>query len=140
MLLAVDDIAQRPLPSRIFVIEDDPDHQKIAELTLRAAGVDEIKFFGTGEEAMDYFLGVAPSGEASSIVIFIDLMLPKIGGLEILRKLKSDNRWKDSRMVVLTCSTDSNDRICAQEYGADDFLTKPLCSAYVKRIFSAQRN
>jgi CheY-like chemotaxis protein len=139
MLFAADSTGEAASASRIFVIEDDLDHQKIAEMTLRAAGVEQIMFFSTGEEAMDYFVGMSPAGDASSNVIFIDLMLPKIGGLEILKALKSDERWRGSKMVVLTCSTDSADRVFAKEYGADDFLTKPLRSEYVRRILPPRR-
>jgi CheY-like chemotaxis protein len=122
--------------SHFFVIEDDPDHQKIAEITLRAAGAREVVFFSTGEEAMEFFLRSTPEGDGSDNVIFIDLMLPTIGGLEILRALRHDAHWKGSRMVVLTCSTDAEDRSCAEEYGADDFLTKPLSSAYVRQVLT----
>lgn len=124
-------------PARIFVIEDDLDHQKIAELTLRAAGIQQIQFFSTGEEAMEYFVRMPPAQAGSSNIIFIDLMLPHIGGLEILKRLRLDERWKSSRMVMLTCSTDKNDRVVSQQLGADDFLTKPLRSDYVRKILAS---
>jgi DNA-binding response OmpR family regulator len=123
--------------ARIFVIEDDLDHQKIAELTLRAAGIQQIQFFSTGEEAMEYFVHMTPTQTGASNIIFIDLMLPHIGGLEILKRLRMDDHWKASRMVVLTCSTDKNDRVLSQELGADDFLTKPLRSEYVRKILAS---
>lgn len=137
MLAVLDPSETKKIPAKIYVIEDDLDHQKIAELTLRAAGVHQIVFFSTGEEAMEYFHQIAPAQEPSMNIIFIDLMLPQISGLEILKRLKSDERWKSSRMVVLTCSTDMNDRILSEQLGADDFLTKPLRSDYVKRILSS---
>jgi two-component system alkaline phosphatase synthesis response regulator PhoP len=122
--------------SCFYVIEDDPDHQKIAEMTLQAAGISDIMLFSTGEEAMDFFTASGPAAEA---VILIDLMLPNIGGLEILQRLRKDSRWGSCHMVVLTCSTSSADRSRSQELGADDFQSKPLSLEYVQKILSSDR-
>ena len=83
--------AGRVLKPMVYVIEDDPDHQKIAEMTLQSAGIENIIFFSTGEEAMDFFSDSDPPGTAEERVILIDLMLPNIGGLEILQKLREDS-------------------------------------------------
>jgi CheY-like chemotaxis protein len=122
--------------AHFYVIEDDPDHQKIAEMTLHAAGISDVILFSTGEEAMDFFTASNPAEEA---VILIDLMLPNISGLEILQRLKKDPRWGSSHMVVLTCSTSSEDRSRSRELGADDFQSKPLSLKYVQKILSSDR-
>jgi CheY-like chemotaxis protein len=123
--------------TKVYVIEDDPDHQKIAEFALRAAGVESIVFFGNGEEAMEYFQKEEPESTTSSPVIFIDLMLPNIGGLEILANLKSDDRWRSSVMVVLTCSTSNDDRVMSEKLGADGYLIKPLQAESVRKILTS---
>jgi len=122
--------------ARFYVIEDDPDHQKIAEMTLHAAGINNIILFSTGEEAMEFFTASDPAEEA---VILIDLMLPNISGLEILQRLRKDSRWGSARMVVLTCSTSSEDRSRSRDYGADDFQSKPLSLEYIQKIISSDR-
>lgn len=123
--------------TKFFVIEDDPDHQKIAELTLLAAGITDITLFSTGEEALDFFEESSPPAPPEEKVILIDLMLPRISGLELLKRLRKDNRWGSSRMVVLTCSTSREDRAKSEEYGADDFFPKPLSVEYVQKIVTA---
>lgn len=123
--------------TQVFVIEDDPDHQKIAEIALRAAGVERIIFFGNGEEAMEFFQKEAPDSTTSGPVIFIDLMLPNISGLEILDNLKRNDRWQSSVMVVLTCSTSSEDRTMSEKLGADGYLIKPLQIESVREILTS---
>lgn len=124
-------------PANFFVIEDDPDHQKIAELTLLAAGITEITLFSTGEEALGFFEESNPPAPPEEQVILIDLMLPKLSGLELLKRLRKDSRWGSSRMVVLTCSTSLEDRARSEEYGADAFFPKPLSLEYVQKIVTA---
>ncbi len=125
--------------ARYFVIEDDPDHQKIAEMTLRSIGVSDITFFDTGEDAMSYFEGSAPEPGTGESIILIDLMLPRLSGFDILRKLRGDRRWGSSTMVVLTCSTSPEDRARSEEYGADAFFSKPLRVEYLKGLDSSGR-
>ncbi len=120
-----------------IVIEDDPDHQKIAEMVLNSAGIQDITFFATGEEAISYFQETEPNRSTDGQVILIDLMLPNIGGLEILQHLRENTRWQAATLVVLSCSTSADDRRRSREYGADAFLSKPLRQENVKEILSS---
>jgi len=123
----------------VYVIEDDLDHQMIAQMALKSAGVEEITCFSTGEEAISFFETREPSSSEKPTVILIDLMLPAIGGLEILQRLRHDEQWGSSTMVVLTCSTSSEDRAKSREFGADRFLSKPLRLENVQEILSSLR-
>ena len=120
-----------------YVIEDDPDHQMIARMTLSSAGIDKVKVFDTGEDAISFFETCDPESSEVPRVILIDLMLPAIGGLEILQRLRHDSRWGASTMIVLSCSTSDEDRAKSREYGADRFLYKPLCLENVREIISS---
>jgi sigma-B regulation protein RsbU (phosphoserine phosphatase) len=120
-----------------FVIEDDPDHQLIAKMALESAGIDRVTCFSTGEEAIAFFEQIDPNPSRTEKVILIDLMLPAIGGLEILQRLRHDKRWGSSTMVVLTCSTSSEDRARSEQYGADRFLSKPLHGDRVREILAS---
>ena len=122
-----------------FVIEDDPDHQLIARMALESAGIDQVTCFSTGEEAIAFFERSDPGPSQTEKVILIDLMLPAIGGLEILQRLRHDERWGSSTMVVLTCSTSSDDRARSEQYGADRFLCKPLHRDHVREILASLR-
>lgn len=128
--------ADTDLKPMVFVIEDDLDHQKIAEMTLKSAGIKNITFFSTGEEAMDFFSESDPPDTTAERIILIDLMLPQIGGLEILQQLREDSRWGSSRMVVLTCSTSQEHRLQSEKLGADEFFSKPLRLEYVQKIIA----
>ena len=120
-----------------YVIEDDPDHQMIAQMTLSSAGMDQVMFFDTGEDAISFFETCDPESSERPGVILIDLMLPAIGGLEILQHLRHDARWGASTMIVLSCSTSDEDRAKSREYGADRFLSKPLRLENVLEIISS---
>jgi CheY-like chemotaxis protein len=123
--------------ARFLVIEDDPDHQKIAEMTLQSAGCSDITFFSTGEEAIEFFESGRPSGEGCEAVILIDLMLPNISGFEILRHLGSNENWKACKKVVLSCSTSVEDQSRSRECGADAFFSKPFRREYLEEIISS---
>ena len=120
-----------------YVIEDDPDHQMIAQMTLSSAGMDQVMFFDTGEDAISFFETRDPESSEVPGVILIDLMLPAIGGLEILQRLRHDARWGASTMIMLSCSTSDKDRARSREYGADRFLSKPLRLENVLEIISS---
>ena len=120
--------------TRFFVIEDDPDHQKIAEMTLQSAGVSDITFFSTGEEAIDFFESGQPGETDTPPVILIDLMLPKISGLEILEHLRGNKSWQACKKVVLTCSTSLEDQTRSLASGADAFFSKPFSRKYLEKI------
>ena len=123
--------------ARFLVIEDDPDHQKIAEMMLHSAGCSDITFFNTGEEAIEFFQSRQPTGEGCEAVILIDLMLPNISGFDILQHLESNEKWKACKKVVLSCSTSTEDQSRSREYGADAFFSKPLRREYLEEIISA---
>ena len=129
--------AEDTTPTGFIVIEDDPDHQKIAEMVLNSAGVQDITFFATGEEAINHFQETEPNRSTAGQVILIDLMLPNIGGLEILQHLRGNTRWQAATLVVLSCSTSADDRRRSREYGADAFLSKPLRRENVTDILSS---
>lgn len=136
MLAPASDISAENL--EVFVIEDDPDHRMIARLALRSAGIEQVTCFATGEEAISFFERSDPAPEALRVIL-IDLMLPAIGGLEILQRLRHHEKWGSSTMIVLTCSTSQKDRTRSVEYGADRFLHKPLSRETVQEIISGLR-
>jgi CheY-like chemotaxis protein len=131
-------VSAEPLTgTRFFVIEDDPDHQKIAEMTLQSAGVSDITFFSTGEEAIDFFEAGHPQEADIPPVILIDLMLPTISGLEILQHLRRNKSWQACKKVVLTCSTSLEDQTRSLESGADAFFSKPFSREYLQKILDS---
>jgi DNA-binding response OmpR family regulator len=115
---------------RILLVEDNPND---AELTREALAehnlancVDWVK---DGEEALDYlygrgrYAGRSPSGLA---VVLLDLKLPKVDGLEVLRTLKADAKLKYTPVVVLTSSREEQDMIESYRLGVNAYVVKPV--------------
>ena len=115
----------------ILLVEDNPDD---VELTLRAFKesklVNEIVVVRDGKEALDYlFCDGAYAGRdpaSAPEVILLDLKLPKIDGLEVLRRLRADERTRRQPVVVLTSSGEQRDIITSYDLGANSFIRKPV--------------
>ena len=115
----------------ILLVEDNPDD---VELTLRAFRkskiLNEIVVVNDGVEALDYLFATgAHAGrnpETNPAVILLDLKLPKIGGLEVLRRLRADERTRRLPVVVLTSSNEERDILSSYDLGANSFVRKPV--------------
>ena len=110
--------------AEILLVEDSASD---AELALAALGdlAEKVFVASEGAEALDY--AFAPETRALK-VIFLDLHLPQMSGLEVLRRLKSDDRTKAIPVVMLTSSEDEQDIREAYERGANSYIVKPVKS------------
>jgi CheY-like chemotaxis protein len=117
-------------PVSIVMIEDDQGHARLIERNIRRAGVNnEIVPFQTGGAALNYLFGSDGSGEASSgrsLLILLDLNLPDMGGVDILRRLKGNVHTRCSPVVVLTTTDDSQEIQRCYDLGANVYITKPV--------------
>lgn len=117
--------------STILLVEDNPDDEA---LTLRAFQKNNIRnevvIARDGVEALDYIFGTgAHAGrdpEDTPAVILLDLKLPKIDGLEVLRRLRSDQRTRLTPVVILTSSKEEQDLIRSYSLGANSYVRKPV--------------
>jgi CheY-like chemotaxis protein len=115
----------------ILLVEDNPED---AELTLRALRkhnlANKVKVIPDGAEAMDYIFaeGEYTDREMSHRpkVIFLDLKLPKVSGNEILKRIKLDERTKQTPVVVLTSSKEDKDLEECYANGANSYIVKPV--------------
>lgn len=115
----------------ILLVEDNPDD---VELTLRALRkhnlANNIQVARDGAEALEFIFGTgAYAGRDINHkprVIFLDLKLPKVDGLEVLRKVKSDERTKAIPVVVLTSSHEERDVVESYKLGVNSYITKPV--------------
>ena len=116
--------------ARILLVEDDP---RDVELTLTALGeynlANEVVVTRDGENALDYLYS---RGEFSTrspdnpAVMLLDLKLPKIDGLEVLQRIRSDERLRLIPVVVLTSSHEEKDMIRSYQLGVNAYVVKPV--------------
>ncbi len=115
----------------ILLIEDNPDD---VELTLHAFQknhmANEVVVAGDGAEGRDYLFGTGiyagRNTDAPPALILLDLQLPKIGGLEVLRKVRGDERTKRIPVVILTTSDEEEDIVNGYDRGCNSYLRKPV--------------
>jgi len=115
---------------RILMVEDDP---KDVELTLTALEdynlANEVVVVHDGEEALDYLYcrgNWATRGGDNPAVMLLDLKLPKVDGLEVLRQVKSDEKLRLTPVVVLTSSREEKDMVASYQLGVNAYVVKPV--------------
>lgn len=115
----------------ILLVEDDP---RDAELTLMALKehklINNIQHVKDGAEALDYLFGKGDYAERNTNiqpkVILLDLKLPKVSGLEVLKTIKANSEFKDIPIVVLTSSAMETDIIESYKLGVNSYIVKPV--------------
>jgi two-component system, response regulator len=119
------------LPAEILLVEDNPED---AELTIRSLKkknlANQLVVVEDGEEALEYLFcsGRYASRDASQVprVILLDLKLPKVSGLEVLRALKQNVQTRKIPVVVVTSSREDPDIVAAYDLGANSYVVKPV--------------
>ncbi len=104
---------------RILIIEDEEDVIDLLTLHLRKAGF-------TVNTAADGAAGLRKAREELPALIVLDLMLPRMSGLEVCKVLKTDAVTRNVPVIMLTAKAEEIDRIVGLEFGADDYVTKPF--------------
>jgi CheY-like chemotaxis protein len=115
----------------VLLVEDNPDD---VALTLRAFRksnlLNEVVVVGDGVEALDYLFGTgAYAGRDTRVtpqVILLDLKLPRLDGLEVLRGLRADQRTQLLPVIVLTTSVEERDLVESYKLGANSYVRKPV--------------
>jgi two-component system, response regulator len=114
----------------ILLVEDDPAHAEIVRRGLSSLRIaNRIVHLEDGQAALDYLQGGAPFDDADHRrpdMILLDLRLPKVDGLEVMRRIKADDALKGIPTIVLTTSAAESDVAGAYANGAASFLVKPI--------------
>ncbi len=115
----------------ILLVEDNPDDEALAIRALRRNHIsNEIVVARDGVEALDYLFGTGThTGRDISIkptVILLDLKLPRIDGLEVLRRLRADKRTSLLPVVILTTSSEEQDLLKSYSLGCNSYIRKPV--------------
>lgn len=120
-------------PPRILVVDDNETNRDILITRLAVHGY-ELLQAGDGEEAIEAVRRHAPD------LVLLDVMMPKIDGIGVCRRLKSDREFPFTPVILVTAKADTRDIVAGLEAGADEYLTKPVDqSALVARVRSMLR-
>jgi two-component system, response regulator len=115
----------------ILLVEDNEDDIKLAQRALKKSNIlNEVVVLRDGSEALEYLFRTGryagrPDGPVPSVVL-LDLKLPKVNGLEVLQKLRSDERTKLLPVVILTSSKEEQDMVTGYKLGANSYIRKPV--------------
>jgi two-component system, response regulator len=115
----------------ILLVEDNPDDEVLTLRALRKNNIlNEVVVARDGIEALDFLFanGAHANRDVSDSpqVILLDLKLPKVDGLEVLRQLRADERTRLFPVVVLTTSNEDRDVLSSYEFGANSYIRKPV--------------
>ena len=117
-------------PVTIIMVEDDEGHARLIERNIRRSGVNnEIIPFSNGTEALDYLFGADGSGlkhKGKALLILLDLNLPDMTGIDILRRVKENTYLKCAPVVVLTTTDDAVEIQRCYDLGCNVYITKPV--------------
>jgi two-component system response regulator len=115
----------------ILLVEDNPDDEALTLRALKKNNIqNDVVVARDGVEALDYLFGTGNhTGRDTSVlpsVTLLDLKLPKIDGLEVLKKIRADDRTKIMPVVILTSSKEEQDLINGYKLGANSYIRKPV--------------
>ena len=115
----------------ILLVEDNPDDEKLTLRAFRKKNVlNDVVVARDGVEALDYLFATGPHAGRDAAntpsVILLDLKLPRLDGLEVLRRVRSDSRTRHVPVVVLTSSKEEQDLVASYDLGANSYIRKPV--------------
>lgn len=115
----------------ILLVEDNPQDEKLILRALRKVNLaNHVDVVRDGQQALDYLFreGEFAGREFDDVptIVLLDIGLPRVSGLEVLKRLRSDPRTRLQPVVILTSSDEERDRLASYEDGANSFVRKPL--------------
>jgi CheY-like chemotaxis protein len=123
--------------ARVIVIEDNADDRELLLRQLKKSGMgSQVKFIADGQEALDYLIGPnAPAQAEELIAIFLDLKLPSLGGIELLRRLRATEKMQNLPVIVMTSSNNPHDMEECRRLKVTSYVPKPVSfSSFSKAV------
>jgi DNA-binding response OmpR family regulator len=115
-------------PRIILLVEDDPDHELLTIRALRKSNIaNDIRVARDGEEAIHLLFGEGEGAlQNPPQVILLDLKLPKVDGLEVLRRIRESEKTRMLPVVILTSSDEESDIVRSYRLGVNSYIRKPV--------------
>ncbi len=107
------------MAANILLVEDEPGIQELLKFNLTQAG-HQVTTTGDAEQALKFLKSTLPD------VILLDWMLPGMSGIDLCRRLRSDERYQPIPIIMLTARGEERDKVLGLDTGADDYITKPF--------------
>jgi len=119
------------LNKTILLVEDNAQDEKLILRALHKVNLaNQVDVVRDGQQALDYLFREGESagraGDDLPTIVLLDIGLPRVSGLEVLKRLRSDPRTRLQPVVILTSSDEERDRLASYEDGANSFVRKPL--------------
>ena len=123
----------------ILLVEDNPDDLELTLLALKRSNLgQDIVVARDGQEALDYLFGAGNYAQRDTrelpVMTLLDLKLPKINGLEVLQRIRSEPRTRRLPVVILTSSDERGDLIVSYNLGANSYVRKPVDFAQFNEV------
>ena len=114
----------------ILIAEDDDGHATLIQRNLKRAGiVNEIVRFKDGEEALDYLFQKGEGAKrenGKALLMLLDIMMPKIDGIQVLKRVKADEELRKIPVIMITTTDDPREVERCHELGCSTYITKPI--------------
>ena len=114
----------------IITAEDDPGHVALIKKNLKRAGINnKIVHFKDGEETLNFFFrkGKGPHRESGTpYLLLLDIRMPKVDGIDVLRQVKADNELKKMPVIMITTTDDPYEVEKCHAFGCNNYITKPV--------------
>ncbi|HLC20701.1 MAG TPA: response regulator [Candidatus Methylomirabilis sp.] len=112
---------------RVLIVDDEsPYRQAVADILQRSRL--EVRYAGDALEGMEVLRSWSPD------VLLLDVMMPNVSGLTLLKRLRADPRWKDLPVVMVSALARKDDMEAGKAAGANEYLTKPFTTADLRRV------
>lgn len=111
----------------ILLVEDNPDDEELTLLAFKQNNImNQINVAHDGAEALEILFGEEASEDSQPTIILLDLKLPKVDGMEVLRRIRENTRTRRIPVIVLTSSTEEQDLIKSYDLGCNSYVRKPV--------------